>query len=78
LAIRLPLLLLAIALLLSGCAGGPRKISSAEEGLTVFEDRNYGGRSLTLDRDQPDLEDIQGPCAKTESSGPNMSTTTYT
>ena len=75
---RLPLLLFAIVLFLAGCAGGPRKISSAEEGVTVFEDRNYGGRSLTLDRDQADLEDIQGPCGKTESSGPNMSTTTYT
>jgi hypothetical protein len=70
---RTQAVLFAAALLALRC-GGPAKLSSAPEGITVFEDRNYGGRSLTLDQDQRDLNDIAGPCVKSDQTG---ASTTY-
>lgn len=64
---------LAASSLATGC-DGPEKVSSAPEGITIFEDRNFRGKSLTLDRDQPDLSDIEGPCYQDEGgTGPTSS-----
>jgi hypothetical protein len=65
--------LAAAALLLTAACGTP-KLLSAPEGIAIFEDREYRGRSVTIDRDIRDLDEFQGPCYETEGSYPTQST----
>lgn len=64
---------IAALVLLAGACGTP-KLHSAPEGITVFEDRNYGGRSVVIDRDIPDLDEFQGPCTVSDGGYPTEST----
>lgn len=57
----------ASALLTSNCQKSlPTGPSELAEGLIVYQDDNYGGKSAHVTADIRDLERFDGPCSKTE------------
>lgn len=68
--------LVAAGLLMIGC-DGPEKLSSAPEGITIYEHKDYLGKSLTLNKDQRNLKDIEGPCLTSGVGGGIPSSITF-
>ena len=63
--------------LLASCQKSlPTAPAELTSGIIIFEHANYLGESAHVTEDLKNLEDVKGPCAKTETSG-NVSTTTY-
>lgn len=57
-----------IAFLLPACAGGPEPLGPTplDEGIIVYLHVNYSGSSQAIGADVSDLEEVEGPCTKTE------------
>ena len=62
-----------------GCGGKklPTAPDDLTEGIVVFEDRDFKGRSAHITSDIADLESFTGPCAKSSSNGNGTTSTTY-
>jgi len=55
---------LAIAIFIGGCGGGPTAPSAAdrENGITIYADPRFRGRSELLLKDIEDLDDVENGC----------------
>jgi hypothetical protein len=61
---------LAALTLFAGCQKSlPTTPADLSSGIVIFEHANYMGASAHVTEDVKNLEDVKGPCIKTESSG---------
>jgi hypothetical protein len=62
-----------------GCGGKklPTAPDDLTEGIVVFEDRDFKGRSAHITSDIADLESFTGPCVKTSSDAYGGSSSSY-
>ena len=62
--------------LFAGCQQQSLPTAPAEltSGIVIFEHANYMGASAYVTEDLKNLEDVKGPCVKTESSGETTTT----
>jgi len=65
---------LAAVTLLVGCQTSlPTAPAELTSGIVIYEHANYMGESAHVTEDLKNLEDVKGPCVKTESSGETTS-----
>ena len=55
----------------------PTAPAELTEGVVVFEDRDFKGRSAHITSDIADLESFDGPCAKSSSNGTGSTSYSY-